>query len=118
MSYKDCEADDGEIRAGTSNFVLKVLIKNVKEIKKLENTIIIVMNHDDMQFHLYNKSDEIANVWHEALVLINPEVNPNIKCFIECLVDIQLLDMKTLGIAVPQKMPPVPPMPLDFDFCA
>lgn len=76
------------------------------------------MSHDDMQFHLYNKNEEIANAWHEGLVLINPEVNPNIKCFIECLVDIQLLDLKTLGIAVPQKMPPVPPMPADFDFCA
>ena len=49
-------------------------------------------------------------------MLINSQPTANITCFVECLVDTQLLDLQTLGYDIPHDIPRIPGLPSDFDF--
>lgn len=66
---------------------------------------------------LSNQKETIINSWLDGLsILINPKPTPSITCFVECLIDVQLLDINTLGIEIPKKIPEIPNLPEDFDF--
>lgn len=74
---------------------------------------------DEIHYMLGNQSEEIIDTWLDGInLLIRPETNANIKCFVECLVDTQLLDLKTLGITIPNDIPSIPKLPKDFNFAS
>jgi hypothetical protein len=63
--------------------------------------------------------EEIVDFWFDAIkMLINSEPGTNITCFVNCLIDTQLLDLQTLGFDsdIPHEMPAVPDLPTDFNF--
>jgi hypothetical protein len=49
-------------------------------------------------------------------MLIDSKPNANITCFVECIVDTQLLDLITLGFDIPNEIPKCPELPDNFDF--
>jgi hypothetical protein len=62
-------------------------------------------------------SEETIDAWHDGLkILINPKPNANITCFVECLIDAQLLDLHTLNYEIQPNIPHVPQLPSDFEF--
>lgn len=66
---------------------------------------------------LVNQSEEIVDAWLDGIsILIDPKPTRNITCFVECLMDAQLLDLHTLGIEIPHEMPKIPNLPTNFEF--
>lgn len=98
-------------------------IKDVKkdELRKQVYLLQIVCLRLDEQgeeiITLTNQSEEIIDEWLDGLsILINPKPTPNITCFIDCLIDVQLLDIHTLGLEIPQNLPKMPELPTNFEF--
>lgn len=81
---------------------------------------IVCLRFDDQgeeTITLSNQNETVIDSWFDGLsILINPKPTPNITCFVECLIDVHLLDINTLGIEIPQKIPAIPELPEDFDF--
>lgn len=97
----------------------------IKEVKKEDKKQIYSLNiicsqlsdQGDESFLLANSNEEVINNWLESLkMLINRKPNENITCFVECLLDAQLLDLHTLNVELPAEMPTVPELPGSFDF--
>jgi hypothetical protein len=62
-------------------------------------------------------NEDIIDTWYDSInMLINAKPEPNITCFVECLVDTQLLDLQTLGYEIPHDIPKIPDFPDNFDF--
>ena len=70
----------------------------------------------DQAVTIGSSNEEIIDVWLDAIyMLINPKPNANMSCFIECLIDTQLLDLQKLGIEIPHELAKVPKLPDDLD---
>ena len=66
---------------------------------------------------LANSGEEVIDSWYDGIsMLINPRPTANITCFVECLLDAQLLDLNTLNYDIPSSIPHVPALPEDFQF--
>jgi hypothetical protein len=64
-----------------------------------------------------HSSEEIIDLWYDGVsMLINPTPTANITCFVDCLIDTQLLDLVTLKYEIPTQIPRIPELPTSFDF--
>lgn len=70
-----------------------------------------------MTFLFGSGNEELIEYWVEAIeMLIAKEPGYNIECFVNCLMETQLLDLNTLGYEIPSVIPKVPQEPSDFNF--
>lgn len=117
LNFTDSDNSDGDS---------KILIKNIVTLRKEKNQNHYQINltaksyldeQTEETYILSNNSTEIIETWTDGLnMLIDPKPNANIKCLVECLVDTQLLDLKTLGFIIPNTIPKIPQLPDNFDF--
>lgn len=71
----------------------------------------------DQNIVLASQSEEVIDSWYDGIfMLLNPKPTPNMTCFVECLIDTQLLDLQTLNLKIPNERPRVPDLPADFEF--
>ncbi len=69
----------------------------------------------DQIFTIGNQNEEIIEAWLDGIYLLtNPKPSSNMSCFIECLIDTQLLDLQTLSMEIPHEIPKVPNLPKDL----
>lgn len=107
-------------------YLAQLEVELIKDLKKDESRKqifslqIVCFRMDELgeeTITLSNQNEAIIDAWFDGLsILINPKPTPSITCFVECLIDVQLLDINTLGIEIPQKIPEIPQLPEDFDF--
>jgi len=92
-----------------------------KDKKQSSNHLILTFKRLDesgeQTLILASQNDEIIDVWYDGInMLIDPKPTTNIACFIDCLIDTQLLDLHTLNFEIPHDIPKVPQLPADFEF--
>lgn len=86
------------------SYILNIICKRLDEL-------------GDQHILLASQSEDIIDAWYDGIsILINPRPNTNISCFVECLIDAQLLDLHTLNFEIPHDLPKAPKLPTDFNF--
>ena len=74
-------------------------------------------NEQVEQTYIFGSQNEVLiDFWLDSINLLRSKPNPNITCFVECLIDTQLLDLHTLGVEIPHLLPKCPELPLNFEF--
>ncbi|CAF0707655.1 unnamed protein product [Brachionus calyciflorus] len=101
-------------------------VDRIKEVKKEDPRKQVYILHiicyrldeqGEEAISLCSQNEEIIDVWLDGLkMLLNPSPTANITCFVECLKDVQLLDIYTLGIEIPLNIPKIPELPTNFEF--
>lgn len=72
----------------------------------------------DQSIVLASQSEEVIDAWYDGVyMLLHPRPTANMTCFVECLIDTQLLDIQTLNVKIPNEKPRLPlELPATFDF--
>jgi hypothetical protein len=123
--YVDNELPDIDITRCDS-----IQLDLIKEIRKEEarkdrnqyNSIHLVYYSNDRlttETHVIGHDNEnTIDLWYESInMLVDPKTTSNITCFVECLFDTQLLELHKLGLScVPNEIPNVPELPVDYNF--
>lgn len=109
-----------------NKFTDSIELERIKDVKKeeprrqyylLNLTCKRLDKKVDQNIVLASQNEEIIDAWYDGIyMLLNPRPTPNMTCFVECLIDTQLLDLQTLSIKIPAEKPRVPDLPADFDF--
>lgn len=98
----------------------QIHMEQIRSVRKeeIKNRQYFALNISGEQtFLLGCQNEEIVDAWQDAIeMLINSKPSANIACFVNCLIDTQLLDLQTLGFDIPNSIPKVPELPNDFNF--
>ncbi len=100
---KDVRKEDN--KRLNQNYVLNIICKRLDE-------------QGEQNIMLANPTEDIVDAWVEGIsMLINPKPTTNMSCFVECLIDTQLLDLHSLNYEIPLEAPKMPQsLPADFNF--
>jgi len=93
------------------------LIKSVRKEDFKNKQYVLSITTEQVTFLFGSGNEELIEYWVEAIdMLIAKEPGYNIECFVNCLMETQLLDLNTLGYEIPSIIPQVPKEPNDFNF--
>jgi hypothetical protein len=98
----------------------QIEVEQIKAVRKedLKNRQYFALSISaEVPFLIGSQREDVIDAWLEGFeMLIISKPNTNIACFVNCLIDTQLLDLQTLGFDIPQDIPKVPELPGDFQF--
>lgn len=106
-SIKDVKKEEIKFRQTLQLFSICITCKR-SESEQNENTYV--------SYIFGSQSEVLIDFWLDSINLLKSKPNPNITCFVECLIDTQLLDLHTLGLEIPHQLPKCPELPLNFEF--